>query len=94
MVELDSEAEDLEVCKKDERKHQREKRIGEAEAMLKCPKSGCGFVVQSRAGLVNHKRQKHSASAMKTVPCQFCRRSFRTQGLRKHEKFCSSRLKP
>ena len=79
------------VC---EREHRRENRIGEAEAMLKCPESGCGFVAQSRAGLVNHMWQKHSASAMTTVPCQFCRRSFRPQHLRNHEKFCSSHLKP
>ena len=90
MVELNSEAEDLEVCKKDEKKRRRENRIGEAEAMFKCSESGCGFVAQSRAGLVNHRRQKHSAYALTPVPCQFCRRTFRPQGLRNHEKFCSS----
>ena len=61
--------------------------------MFKCSESGCGFVAQSRAGLVNHRRQKHrqqkhSASAL--TPCQFCRRTFRPQGLRNHEMFCSS----
>ena len=68
----------------------RENRLGEAEAMLKCPESGCGFVARSRAGLVNHRRQKHSASAMTSVPCQLCRKGFRPQGLRNHAKFCSS----
>ena len=46
--------------------------------MLKCPESGYGFVGQSRAGLVNHRWQKHSASPITTVAYEFCRRSFRT----------------
>ena len=56
-----------------------------AEVMLECPESGCGFVAQSRAGLGNHRWQKHSASVLTLVPCQFCRQTFRPQGLRNHE---------
>ena len=47
----------------------RENRIGEAEAMLKCPESECSFVAQSRAALVNHMGQKSSAYTLTSVPC-------------------------
>ena len=48
MCELNSDAEKLELYKKSERKHRRENSMAVAERE-------CGFVVQSKAGLVNHR---------------------------------------
>ena len=66
------EAEELEKVKKDERKQRRENKLMEAQAELQCKEVGCGFCAQSKAGLVNHQRQRHRHAAQETLTCQYC----------------------
>ena len=60
----------------------------EAQMELQCTEPGCGFRAQSKAGLVNHRRQKHRAAALETLTCQHCGGQYRRQGLHNHVKFC------
>ena len=88
VIELNTEAEELEKLKKDELKERRERMFMEAQMELQCTEPGCGFRAQSKAGLVNHRRQKHRAAALETLTCQHCGGQYRRQGLRNHVKFC------
>ena len=54
VIELNTEAEELEKLKKDELKERRERMFMEAQMELQCTEPGCGFCAQNRAGLVNH----------------------------------------
>ena len=72
VIELNTEAEELEKLQKDELKERRERMFIEAQMELQCTEPGCGFRAQSKAGLVNHRRQKHRAAALETLPCQHC----------------------
>ena len=49
-----------------------------AEEALHCDFPECGFTAVSKAGLVNHKRQKHAQR--QPVQCQFSSKYFRQQG--------------
>ena len=89
MVEdLNRESEEVEKRKKDERKQRRERELFEAHADLQCKESGCTFQAQNKAGLVNHQRQKHRQSALKTLTCPHCDGQYKKQGLKNHMKFC------
>ena len=76
----------MEKQKKDERK----KRWEEAALLgfqWLCGR-GCIFNAQSKAGFVNHQRQKHGPQASILSTCQFCGSQFHPQGLTNHEKAC------
>ena len=87
VIELNTEAE-LEKLKKDELKERRERMFMEAQMELQCTEPGCGFCAQNKAGLVNHRRQKHRAEALETLTRQHCGGQYRRQGLHNHVKFC------
>ena len=55
---------------------------------LTCPEPGCGFVGQTKAGLVNHSRQRHGSGAQVRLPCPHCRGVFHKQGLSIHTRYC------
>ena len=86
VAELDAEAEEMEQQRKDERRQRRENN-SVAWPRFQCV--NCSFTAQNKAVLVNHHRQKHSAAAQVTVPCQYCGRTFKRQGLKMHEKLCA-----
>ena len=67
IMRVNTEAEELEKVKKDELKERRERMFMEAQMELQCTEPGCGFRVQNKAGLVNHRRQKHRAAALETI---------------------------
>ena len=54
---------ELEVTCKDERKQRREIDLTVTQNQWPCCELSCAFVAQSRAGLVNHTRQKHTTAA-------------------------------
>ena len=87
VAELNTKAEEIEQQRKDERRQRRE---GNSVSWPGFQCVNCSFTAQNKAGLVNHQRQKHSAAAQVTVPCQYCGRSFKRQGLKMHEKRCAS----
>ena len=74
--------------KEDERKKRREEGTQLAARDLKCEQPGCNFVGQTKAGLVNHVRQRHGSMAMVILQCPFCGQPFRKQGLTMHVRFC------
>ena len=43
---------------------------------------------QTKAGLINHARQRHDTSARVRIPCRHCRGLFIKRGLRTHSRFC------
>ena len=89
MVEdLNRESEEVEKLKKDEREQRRVRKLLKAHADLQCKESGCTFHDQNKAGLVNHQRQKHRHSALKTLTCPHCDSRYKKQGLKNHVKFC------
>ena len=62
---------------KDELKQRRENASQElTQNIRKCAECGCGFVGRSKAGLVNHIRQKHSRAAQCLHRCPHCGRLF------------------
>ena len=76
--------------KKDERKLRGE---GNSQPSLSpsahlCTEPGCNFVGQTKAGLVNHTRQRHGVSARTQYPCSHCGGLLRKQGLLMHQRFC------
>ena len=75
---------------KDERKKRREEGTQPAAQDWKCEEPGCDFVGQTKAGLVNHVRQRHGSMAMVVLQCPFCGQSFRKQGLTMHMRFCQT----
>ena len=65
----------------------RENGVLSASLALKCEETGCGFVGQTMAGLVNHIRQRHGRMAGVIKICLFCKGKFHKQGLPKHSRF-------
>ena len=55
-------------------------------AALTCDSPGCTFQAVNRAGLVNHQRQIHSPPQL--IPCPYCGREIKRQGLHNHKRFC------
>ena len=88
---LNVEAEELEMQKKDEQRRRREEAIVDVQDGVKCVEPHCAFVARNEAGLVNHRRQKHSGVARLTLPCRHCGRQFKKQGLPMHERFCNAK---
>ena len=88
-MELNERDEHEEVKQKDERRRRRENRLVQANAALSCPHPGCVFVALSKAGLVNHCRQKHQQPLH--AQCMHCGKVVRQQGLHNHQRFCGSR---
>ena len=82
--------EDAEQSKKDELKQRREAASQEQaqSGWRTCSEHGCCFVGRSKAGLVNHVRQKHSSIAQCQQRCPHCRKSFQKQGVIMHVRFC------
>ena len=86
---INEEFEKKEDKKKDERKKKHQTHLTTASAGLICDHPNCTFTASNRAGLVNHKCQIHGPRT--TAQCDHCRKSFNTQGLRNHKRFCASR---
>ena len=86
---LNEAAEKKDDKKKDEKKRKQQSQLTAAQDALICDHPNCWFVAVNHSGLVNHKRQKHSPPHLAT--CQHCGRSFHTQGLSNHERFCAKR---
>ena len=53
-----------------------------------CTVPGCTFVGRTKAGLVNHIRQRHGVVYRVFHPFPHCRGSFCKQGLHNHSRFC------
>ena len=70
------EAEQEKKERKDERKRIRESRQADVESALCCDHPGCSFAAVNKAGLTNHKRQKHTLT--QAAVC-FCRQSFQKE---------------
>ena len=88
--ELNDELEAMDHSKKDKEKLRRENeasfQVGVCD-IWRCEASGCGFVARSKAGLVNHKRQKHLAIYQQDQHCLLCGCVFKRQGLQNHVRF-------
>ena len=54
-----------------------------------CEEPGCRFVGQTKAGLVNHTRQRHGSTAQFQHKCTFCGQSFHKEGIAMHTRHCS-----
>ena len=77
--------EEEEMRKKDVQKERREgsshpTQFGVSVPALQCSEVGCGFVICSKACLVNHIGQKHGAEARNQQPCVFCGKLLYKQG--------------
>ena len=68
---LNEDQEDLEKSKKNKQKTRREGGLPQSQNYLKCTEAGWCFVGQTKAGLVNHVRQAHSATAQ-SASCAHC----------------------
>ena len=84
VTDLNEHKEADEKEKKDERKKRREESTQPAALDLKCEEPGCDFVGQTKAGLVNHIRQRHGSMAMVAIKYSFCSQPFQKQGLAMH----------
>ena len=73
-AELNRSLEEDEVKKKDEWKLRREVNSQPAQppSAHLCTEPGCNFVGQTKAGLVNHTKQRHGVSARAQYPCSHC----------------------
>ena len=79
-----------EVKRKDDRKQWRENRLAQENTSLTCSQPMCGFVELSRAGFINHCRQKNTSSlSMPSV--HTVARLCVGQGLHNHQHFCANR---
>ena len=89
-AELNRSLEEDEVKKKDERKLRREgnRQPSQSPSAHLCTEPGCNFVGQTKAGLVNHTRQRHGVSARAKYPCSHCGGLLHKQGLLMHQRFC------
>ena len=88
---------DLNACmerqekeRKDVRKKRREEGVLSESSVLKCEEVGCSFVGQTKAGLVNHVRQRHGRMSRVLEECPFCGGSYHKQGLPMHKRFCQA----
>ena len=92
--ELNEELEAMEKSKKDDAKLRRGNeasfQVGVGD-IWRCEASGCGFVARSKAGLVNHKRQRHLAIYQQDQHCPLCGGVFKRQGLHSHVRFCQKK---
>ena len=80
-----------EQSKKDELKQRREAASQEQrQTGWRCSEHGCHFVGRSKAGLVNHARQKHSRSAQCWQKCPHCGKQLKKQGFTMHTRFCAA----
>ena len=88
---LNAEAEQEEKERKDERERLRENRQADVESALCCDHPGCSFVALSKAGLTNHKRQKHTLA--QAAVCVFFagNHSESKVSMNNHQCFCRSR---
>ena len=79
--DLNEELKAAEQRKKDELKQRREATKQEQNQNgWGCSEQGCHFVGRTKAGLVNHVRQKHCSVALDRKSCPRCRKSFHKQG--------------
>ena len=86
---INKETERKEDRKKDERKRTQQSHLTTALAGLVCDHPNCNFKASNRAGLVNHKRQKHGPQTIEQ--CNHCGKSFNIRGLPNHKRFCAKR---
>ena len=87
-AKLNGQLEASEKERKDERKVRREEGIQPPSIELRCEEPGCMFVGQTKAGLVNHTRQRHGSKAQLQHKCTFCDKSFHKQGIPMHMRHC------
>ena len=87
-AKLNGQLEASEKERKDERKVRREEGIQPPSIELRCEEPGCMFVGQTKAGLVNHTRQRHGRKAQLQHKCTFCDKSFHKQGITMHMRHC------
>ena len=66
---------------KDKRKKRTDEDTQPATLEWRYIKQGCNFVVKTKAGLVNHKRQRHDAMLMEVQKCPFGDQTLQKQGL-------------
>ena len=76
---INKEAVQKEDRKNDERKRMQQSRLTVALAGFTCDHPNCTFTASNRAGLVNHKRQKHGPLTIGQG--NHCGKSFHIQGL-------------
>ena len=83
---INEEMEEEERARKDERKRRREEvdAVPVASERWACSEPGCVFSAQSKAGLVNHTRQKHTTASQQQLRCPHCGRWFKVQGMTMH----------
>ena len=88
--DMNEELEAKEQSKKDELKQRREAACHEqTQSGWGCSEHGCQFVSRSKAGLVNHVRQKHNRVAQNRRRYSHCGKLFQKQGFTMHKKFCN-----
>ena len=90
--DMNKQLEAAEKARKDERKQRREERaaVSVNQGTWACREPECGFSAQSKAGLVNHTRQKHTVVAQYQLRCPHCGRWFKRQGIVMHQRYCKS----
>ena len=87
--DVNEEMEAKEQSKKDELKRRRDGISQEqSQCGWECAELGCGFVGQSKAGLMNHFRQKHGRAAQERQRCPHCEKLFQKQGITMHMRYC------
>ena len=89
--ELNQQLELSEKEKKDQLKKRREEEVQSVSYAVSCDEPGCSFTSISNAGLINHKRQKHSPAAQLSKQCIHCYQYFQLQGFSMHMKHCRGR---
>ena len=92
LMDINEHMEVLEEEKKDERKRRREEGMPLKSVDLKCQETGCVFVGQTKAGLVNHVRQRHGRMSGAMEKCCFYGAMYGKQGLLMHRRFCQANL--
>ena len=90
LADLDDHMERQDMESKDARKRRREDSVLSASLFLKCEEAGCVCVGQTKAGLVNHLRQRHERMARVMEICSFWKEKFYKQGLPMHRRFCQT----
>ena len=94
LLELNCSREEEEARSKDQQKQRRDapghppSPIPATNLLHTCTVPGCTFVGQTKAGLVNHTRQRHGMASQVCHPCPHCVGLFRKQGLYNHSRFC------
>ena len=88
LADLNNHMERQEKESKDARKIRREDGVLSESMVLKCEETGCGFGWQTKAGLMNHVRQRHGRMVRVMEIGSFCKEKFHKQGLPMHSRFC------